>query len=85
MQRLSRNFLMVNCEGSEIPEDSDMYLDGEYSPKIFFTDVEKNHVHPELYNRMGKKDYKYYYVDGEQLADGMREAAVVLRKGKAQL
>jgi hypothetical protein len=34
---------------------------------------------------MGKKDYKYYYVDGEQLADGMREAAVVLRKGKAQL
>ncbi len=83
-QRLSKNFLMVNCEGKEIPDDSDFTLDGEYAPKILFTDV-NNVVRSDVYNKAGKKQYKYYYVDAVQLVPAMKEAAVLLRGNQAEL
>jgi hypothetical protein len=84
VQRLSQNFLLVNCKGDEIPDDADFYLDGEYSPKIVFTDVQ-GQVRPEYFNKRGKPEFKYYYVDGPQLEPSMREAAVGMLGKKAEL
>ena len=84
VQRLSQNFLFVNCNATEIPDDSDFYLDGEYSPKIIFTDVQGK-VRPEYYNKNGKAEFKYYYVDAPQLEFSMREAAVGMLGMKAEL
>jgi hypothetical protein len=84
VQRLSKNFLLVNCRGNEIPEDKDFLLDGEYAPKIIFTDVVGN-VRPEIYNKHGKHKYKYYYVDAGMLQPSMHEAAKLLRGELAEL
>ena len=84
IQRLSKNFLMVNCEGNEIPDDPDFFLDGEYSPKIIFTDTTGT-VRSEIYNRKGKPEHKYYYVDADMLRPSMRDAARLLRGKEAEL
>lgn len=86
IQRLSKNFMFVNCEGNDIPDDKDFILDGEYSPKIIFTDINGT-VKSEIYNKheLAKSEYKYYYVDAGMLEESMRDAAILLHGEKAEL
>ena len=84
LQRLSKNFAFINCNSTEEPEDKSYSPDGDYVPRILFFGADGS-PHPEIFNRLGKPEYKYYYVDAPSVVQGMQEAAVKLRGDQAEL
>ncbi|XP_034410895.1 thioredoxin domain-containing protein 12 [Cyclopterus lumpus] len=70
---LAHNFVMINLEDEEEPKDDALSPDGGYIPRILFLDP-SGKVHPELGNKNGNPNYKYFYSNAEHVVSGMKEA-----------
>ncbi|KAM8838442.1 thioredoxin domain-containing protein 12 [Synchiropus picturatus] len=70
---LAHNFVMINLEDDEEPADKAFSPDGGYIPRILFLDP-NGKVHPEITNKNGNPNYKYFYSNAEHVISGMKEA-----------
>ena len=84
LQRLSKNFAFINCNSTEEPPGKSYAPDGDYVPRILFFGADGS-PRPEIFNRLGKAAFKYYYVDAPSVVESMLEAAVMLRGEHAEL
>lgn len=73
-QELSRQFVMVNSEDDEEPDDELFEVDGSYFPRTFFLEP-TGKIMTEIYNPESVyKENKYYYWDAESLIKSMEKA-----------
>ncbi|XP_024137850.1 thioredoxin domain-containing protein 12 isoform X1 [Oryzias melastigma] len=62
-----------NAQDDEEPKDEAFSPDGGYIPRILFLDP-SGAVRPEIVNKNGNPNYKYFYSNAEQVLSGMKEA-----------
>jgi len=71
---LSKNFVMVNIEDDEEPEDTDFFVDGGYYPRIFFLDPEGSVVKDLHNDNPAFLKYKFSYNEVDSVVLAMRNA-----------
>ncbi|EYC24547.1 hypothetical protein Y032_0013g1964 [Ancylostoma ceylanicum] len=69
---LSKNFVMVNVEDDDEPEDEKYAPDGGYIPRIMFLDTDAEPM--ETNNEAKYKNHKFFYPLVPQIVDGMKRA-----------
>uniref|UniRef100_A0A0P4WF03 Thioredoxin domain-containing protein 12 n=1 Tax=Scylla olivacea TaxID=85551 RepID=A0A0P4WF03_SCYOL len=74
---LSKHFVMVNTMDKEEPKESKYEPDGGYIPRILFIDS-KGDVRPEIYNKNGNPEYKFFYHDDKSVVESMKQAKELL-------
>lgn len=75
IERLSKSFVMVNAEDDEEPHSNIAFtIDGAYIPRIYFVSPNGD-VLPDVYNRGGSPQYKYYYAHAASIVPSMEEVA----------
>ncbi|CAB4005826.1 Thioredoxin domain-containing 12, partial [Paramuricea clavata] len=81
---MSKNFVMVNSEDDEDPDDELFEIDGSYVPRTFFIDP-SGETMVDIYNSesMYKKN-KYYYWDAIALVKSMEKVLDKLKMNSAQ-
>jgi protein-disulfide reductase (glutathione) len=70
---LSSNFVMVNLEDSEEPEDAQFTPDGGYIPRVLFAGP-SGRVDASIKNEGGNPKYRYFYTDAGGIVSSMRSA-----------
>lgn len=73
IEELSRNFVMINVEDDEEPQDTKFQIDGSYIPRIYILDS-AGRVQEDIYNKNGNPSYKYYYGNERGIVSSMKEA-----------
>ncbi|XP_078512348.1 thioredoxin domain-containing protein 12-like [Lissotriton helveticus] len=73
ISELAQNFVMVNLEDEEEPNDEAFSPDGGYIPRILFMDP-SGEIHPEITNTKGNPNYKYFYSSADHVVHSMTEA-----------
>ncbi|RCN33642.1 hypothetical protein ANCCAN_20523 [Ancylostoma caninum] len=69
---LSKNFVMVNVEDDDEPEDEKYAPDGGYIPRIIFLDTDAEPM--DTNNERKYKNHKYFYPLVPEILDGMKRA-----------
>lgn len=77
---LSKNFVMINVEDDEEPQDTQYKIDGSYIPRIFILDS-SGRVQKDIYNKEGNPSYKYYYGNAPAVVDSMKAALELMIEG----
>lgn len=73
IEELSKNFVMINVEDDEEPQDTKFQIDGSYIPRIYILDS-AGRVQKDIYNKNGNPSYKYYYGNERGIVSSMEEA-----------
>ncbi|KAJ9577014.1 hypothetical protein L9F63_006451 [Diploptera punctata] len=76
---LSKDFVMVNTQDDEEPNDAQYAPDGNYIPRILFIDPQ-GQVMTHVYNELGNPSYKYFYSDAESVTAAMRKVKDSMKK-----
>lgn len=84
LQRLSKNFVFINCNSREEPSGKGYSPDGDYVPRILFFGSDGT-PRADIFNRLGKAEFRHYYVDAPSVVEAMKEAALTLRGQDAEL
>ena len=82
---MSKNFIMVNSEDDEEPDDDELFdIDGTYFPRTFFIDP-SGMTMVDIYNAESMyKENKYYYWDAIALIKSMEKVLDKLKMNSAK-
>lgn len=71
IEDLSSKFIMVNAEDDEAPHSEKKFqVDWAYIPRIYIADSQGE---PLPYSNFARKDYKYFFSTGREVAGLMRQ------------
>lgn len=73
IEKLAKDFIMVNVMDDEEPKDRKFQPDGGYIPRILFLTPE-GEVKTDLKNPNGNPSYKYYYPKPDDIMNAMDKA-----------
>ena len=69
IQNLANNFVMINVQDDDDPNDAAYQIDGAYIPRIYFLDSQGK---PMAQYTSGNPNYRYFYSSPSEIAAAMR-------------